>query len=598
MLNRRILIFVIAVLSYSTVAFPQEKLTLDLEPLVITKSKIYFLKPYSLQSDTLKDLAVDSIVEALSHLPLDLQSRSPKAGIQTDFSLRGSNFQGVLVLLNGQRINDPQTGHHNCDIPLTRLDIEKIDLIPGVGSSVFGPDAIGGAINFISKKPQDKKLILESSGGQYKTWGNLFSISRKIKDLGLRLSVENQESGGFYTDTDFKKFTATLSASYELPDGEFNLISGYLEKEFGAYDFYTPGLGYLSKEWTKTYLLNAGLNLDKQGFIIRPNFLWRRHFDKFMLDKTLQRSRYLNHHRTNVYTPNIYFQKEFGILGRMGLGLEYGEERINSTNLGKHSRNHKSMFMDEAKDLSDKLALGLSFRTDDFDGFGKVYAGSLSTRYKFSETKSLHWGVSRSMRIPSFTELYYKDPTTQGSPDLSAEKTWNYQMGYDYKQEKLSLGVTLFFRKEKDFIDWIKRSSSQAKWEVQNIAEAGVLGLENYFKYNINQYIGLESNYTYINKRIDERGYLYKYGPNYAKHLFNSTFIFNLPFGIQTIGLTYKKKPLRDGWFLLDMLLSRNLNKDTQIFLKATNLFNSEYQEIEGIPQPGRWVEAGIRLGW
>jgi len=595
-INRCGLFFIFTlILSYFNVAF----CSVDLETIVISKNKTHLLRPYSLEADSLENLPQDSPIETLSFLPLDLQSRSPKGSIQTDFSLRGSTFQGVLMLIDGQRINDPQTAHHNSDIPLTEEDIKRIEVIPGVSSSVFGPDAIGGAINIILKKPQSRKIILKLKGGQYQTGSGLFSISDKIDNLGIRLSLENQESKGFHYDTDFKKFTSTLNSSLDIPDGDFNISLGYQEKEFGAYDFYTPGLGYPSKEWTKTYLLNTGFNLVKEGLIIKPNFLWRRHYDKFMLDKTQRRSTYLNHHRTDIYTPNIYLQKEIGILGNAGLGLEYGEERINSTNLGKHNRKHKSIFMDESKDLNDKLSLGLSFRTDDFDSFDQAYTGSTNLRYRVSDGNYIHLGISRSMRIPSFTELYYSDPTTLGNASLSAEKSFNYQTGYDYKKEKLSAGFTFFFRQEEDFIDWIKRTPAQAKWQVENITKSQeVSGIENYLKFKIKPNLTLDSNYTYINKCINDRGYIYKYGPNYIKHLINNMFSFNLPFGVQTIELTYKKKPSRRGWFLLNTRLSYNLNKTSQFFVEISNLLNVEYQEIEGIPQPGRWIEAGVRFEW
>jgi iron complex outermembrane receptor protein len=570
----------------------------DLEPIVISKSNIHLLHPYSLESDNLKNLPFRSPIEALTFTPLDLQSRSLKGGIQTDFSLRGSNFQGVLVLIDGQRINDPQTGHHNSDIPVTTEDIERIEVIPGTGSSLFGPNAIGGAINIILKQPEKKRIFLESGFGSYQTKSGIFGITDKKDNLGVRFSIERQESHGFYYDTDFKKFTTSLNSSLDIPDGEFNISLGYQEKEFGAYDFYTPGLGYPSKEWTKTYLLKSGFNLDKEGFIIRPDFLWRRHYDKFMPDKTGVLSGAINHHQTDVYTPNIYFQKQTYALGRIGLGLEYGEERINSTNLGKHNREHKSIFMDESKDLTSKLSLGLSFRVDDYDDFDQNHTGALSFRYKLSKINELHFGISRSIRIPSFTELYYNDSTTVGDAGLSAEESLHYEVGYDYKKESLSLGTTFFLRQEKDFIDWIKRTSTQVKWQAENTARDKVFGIENYLRLKINQNFTADSNYTYINKYIDDNDYLYKYGPNYIKHLINTAFSFNLPFGMQTIGLTYKKKPHRDGWFLLNTHLGYNLNKKSQIFLNVTNLLNVEYQEIEGIPQPGRWIEAGVGLEW
>jgi outer membrane cobalamin receptor len=133
---------------------------------------------------------------------------------------------------------------------------------------------------------------------------------------------------------------------------------------------------------------------------------------------------------------------------------------------------------------------------------------------------------------------------------------------------------------------------------VENITEANVTGIENYLKLKLSEYITMDSNYTYINKRIPDQGYLYKYGPNYLKHLMNNTLIFNLPLGTQSLGLTYKKKPHRRGWLLFNTRLSCSLPSHSQVFLEISNLLNVEYQEIEGIPQPGRWIEAGLRGEW
>jgi len=584
----------VIVFNISRFVFCSEVSFLDLEPIVVSKSADH---SYSIDSDDIKDFLSSSLIEALTLTPLDLQSRSLKGGIQTDFSLRGSNFQGVLMLINGQRVNDPQTGHHNSDIPFTTADIEKIEVIPGVNSSIFGPDAIGGAINFRLKKPKDKERVVEFRVGQHQTTAELLSISEQQDNLAVRFSLENEESAGFRDDTDFNKFITSFNSILDSPFGELGLNLGYQEKEFGAYDFYTPASGYLSKEWTKTFLGSTGVIIERDGFSVKPNFLWRRHYDKFMLDKTGVRSKYINHHRTDVFTPGIYVQRQTDI-GKLGIGLEYGEERINSSNLGKQRRNHRSIFVDENLDILSCLSLGASFRQDDYDGLDNMLTAAFTLRKNLSQKNSIHAGVARSFRLPTFTELYYSDPTTVGNAGLSAEKSLTYQAGYDYTHKNLSAGFTLFFREEKDFIDWIKRTASQEKWQVENISDAEVFGTENYLKLRINENLNWESNYSYIDKRMNSHGYLYKYGPNYIRHLVNNRLLYNCAFGNQAIGMTYKKKPGRDGWFLLDGCFSYRVNKNSRIFLSISNILNVEYQEIAGIPQPGREVTAGVRFEW
>jgi len=592
------LFFIIIMLGYFGFAFCNEDAPLDLEPIVISKTKTFLFEPYSVKFGNFKTPAFSSPLENLNSLPLDLQSRSPKGAIQTDFSLRGANYQGVLLLIDGRRVNDPQTGHHNADIPLTREDIEAIEVIPPTGASIFGPDAIGGAINIVTKKPKEQKRVLEVSLGQYQTGYGLLSFTERLNNLAFRFSLENQKSAGFYTDTDFKKVTGVFNSMLKMPEAEWNFDFGYQEKEFGAYDFYTPASGYLSKEWTKTYLANTDLNIKKNGFILKPAFLWRRHYDKFALDKTMVRSSYLSHHRTDIYAPSFYAQKEIDVLGKFGLGLEYTQERINSTSLGKHIRNHKSIYMDNAKELNSKLSFGLSLRYDDFQRSDTVYTGAVNLRYDFLETDTLYFGLSENTRIPSFTELYYNDPTTLGNSGLSAERAQSYQLGYGHKKENLSWGNTLFLRRERDCIDWIKLTPAQVKWQAQNLTGAWAYGIENYLKLSVNRYLSLDVNYTYVNKHQDDNGYLYKYGPNYVRHLANNIFSLVLPFGTQSIGWQYKKKPRRDGWFLLNTHFAYQFRRSCQVFLNIANLLNVEYQEIEGIPQPGRWVEAGVRFSW
>ncbi len=586
--------FIAVLLIIPEISFSSEDKPLDLETLVITKERQFLLNTYGTSLDQSKAFNYQSSLENLSHLPVDLESRSLRSAIQTDFSLRGSTFAQVLILLNGTRINDPQTAHHNSDIPFTKEDITDIEVIPGASSALFGADAIGGAINFKLAPPGEKKMLLESAVGNNRNGYGLFSLSDKFKELGFRISLEDAQSEGFRYDTDFKKFTTSVSVSLELPDGSWKNNFGYQEKEFGAYDFYTPGLGYPSWEKTRTYLINSAVTLNDDGFLIRPSFLWRRHFDKFALRRTAAS---FNDHRSDIYTPSIYLQKEINVLGNVGLGLEWSQERITSTNLGKHNREDSSIFLDDSVGIGQSLDLGFSLRLDNFSDFDRVYTGSASAKFKLTDRAVFNLGISRSMRIPSFTELYYSDSTTIGNTDLACEKAWNYQAGFEYKQRGFSSGLVLFLRKERQMIDWVRPDTSQ-KWQAINFTRDNVFGIECSMHKEINSLLNLDVNYAYTDKSIDNQGYLYKYGPNYARHLINTVFNFNLPFGAQEIGFSYKKRPERRGWLLMNAGLNYDLNKNLKVFLNSTNILNVEYQDIAGIPQPGRYIEAGLRMEW
>jgi iron complex outermembrane receptor protein len=596
--RRLVAVFYFIFVAESAFGDANENASVDLGKITVSRSGSPNVHSYAADRDAIEASPFNSLVQALALEPVDLQSRSPLGGVQTDYSIQGSNFQEVLMLFDGQRINDPQTAHHNSDIPATTEDVEKIEVIPGMTSARFGPDGIGGAIDTVLRRPDADRTVFQGTAGVHASEDTLFSLSRKQKDSGWRLSYEQARSDGFHYYTDFKNWLVTGHMVSGIPDGEFGSYFGYENKEFGAFDFYTPGLGYPSREWTKTYLSTTGLTLDKDGLLIKPNFLWRRHYDQFMLDETGLRSKYLAYHHTDMFTPNIYFQGQAGFLGKLGAGAEYGDERIISTTLGKHGRTHRSVYLDDAKIINDNLSLECSGRLDDYDGFGLAATGSSGFKYKIDDANTLLGGVSRSIRAPSFTELYYIDPTTVGDSGLSEEESLNVQAGYDHKNDPLGWGQIFFLRQERNSIDWVKHASSDALWRAENRDPATVLGIENYAKWHLNDTFSLNMNYTYLERRADDAGLSFKYGPNYVNHLLNNTLQIHLPFGTQTIGMTYKKKPDRGGYAVMNARFCYNLNKNAELFFKIENLFDKSYQEIVGIPQSGQWIEGGIRFQW
>ncbi len=568
------------------------------ERIIVKRAKEATPGYYSLSFQDTDTLLFSSPVENLSTTLLNLQSRSFNGSIQSDFLLRGSNYEGVRLLLDGKYINDPQTGHHNSDIPFTKEDLSQVELISGVSPEYLGPASIGGAVNFVVKRPDKNKMVFELSAGEHNTFAQLLSISEKINALGVRVSFEKKESKGFNEDTDFKKVTASTSATLDLPLGSFDMDFGYQEKEFGAYDFYTPGKGYPSKEWTKTFLTDLGFKLKNDNISLRPGFLWRRHFDKFMLDKDNIKSNFLSHHRTDVYSPGIYLSKDNTALGNIGLGVEYSHEKINSTTLGKHSRQQESIFIDDELRVNKNISLQSRIRVDDYENIDTAITGAIKATYNFLEGHSFSLGISRAIRIPTFTELYYNDPTTLGSPNLSYEKSLSCEAGHAYNSGRFSFSSVAFVRREDNFVDWVKESPTQAKWQAKNIASSKVFGVEEQLEYRLNKVVNLSANYAYTNRKREDNGYSYKYGENYVRHLAGVISKFNLGFAEQELGFTYKKPPARNGWLIVNARLNFNLKKNYKIFVLAANIFNVEYQEIPGIPSPGRWVEGGLRLEW
>ncbi|MFH1655709.1 MAG: TonB-dependent receptor [Candidatus Omnitrophota bacterium] len=567
----------------------------------LDKIIVYKIEPYELgevrviTDEQIKNLPVQSVSEAIGYLGVDLQSRGP-FGVQTDFSIKGSTFQQVLILINGMRINDSQTAHHNSDLPVNLEDVERIEVYPGNLNASFGMDSFAGTINIVTKKPEETKYTAQFSGGENATKMGSFSFGNRENNLSNQFSIERKESNGFQYDTDFKILTVSSHHIYDFDLGNIKLDLGYNEKEFGAYDFYTPAKGYPSKEWTKTEFVGASAELNYDKFTFLPKIYWRRHYDKFMLDKTMP-DWYVNHHKTDTFTQQCSLRFPVSFLGVLTLGEETIQERINSTNLGKYTREHHSFYIQNEKRLFDHFLFSLGSRYDHFDEFNDFFSPLFLIRYEFPSAQ-LHLSASRSIRRPSFTELYYSDPVTQGNPNLSVEEAINYETGIlCHFQDKHHLGLNFFARDEDDLIDWAKTNPTDTKWKVRNIGSAQVLGLDIYGKINLIR-PDLFFRYTYINREIkDKGGYLPKYGPISLKHFLNIGFDFDFLSGKQRINFFFKKRPTRRGWLLTDLRLSTTI-KEIEVFLDANNILNEEYEEIKGIPSPGRWVQAGLRVQW
>ena len=126
---------------------------------------------------------------------LDVQRRGAP-GTQGDISIRGSSFQQSLVLLDGVRLNDPQTAHHNLDLPLTVYDIDRVDVLSGPYSSIYGPDAYAGAVNLVTERPDKDKVSARLGLGEFSAWSALASCDRKWEGFGQKLSLEKTSSGG------------------------------------------------------------------------------------------------------------------------------------------------------------------------------------------------------------------------------------------------------------------------------------------------------------------------------------------------------------------------------------------------------------------
>ncbi len=597
------LIFLLALFSwdYPLAFFMEDESYLgDLGTVVITGTRIP--RPASLvlrnvsiiDSDEIKSSPGHSPIEVLKYIPgVDLRERGPY-GVQADLGLRGATFHQVLVLLDGVRMNDPQTGHHNLDLPINLEDLERIEVLHGHGSSLYGADAFGGVVNFITRTPQRRKVSFEALAGGNGTRGGTFSFSDLLGNFGTRFSLGGKMSDGYRFDTDFKHFSFSNNSTLDFSRGSIGFSFGYLEKEFGANGFYGD---WPSREWTNTILGSIRAQWKKwQNLVIKSMLYYRQHDDKFMGDITDPDS-YANYHTTYLYGSEVQVRTQSEKIGEFVLGTEVAKEELESTRLGDHANVRGAIYTEYGVSLGSRFTVNPGIRIDHHSGWGWQFSPAINMGYRASSKVRLHSSWGRSFRTPDYTELYYWSPQNVGNPHLVVEEAWSYELGGDFGLNNwLHSRNTLLFRNGRNLVDWV-RKDSLSPWEAVKIGKVYTYGVESVCEIGLRSSTRLSLGYTFLKSESEElENYISKYALSHPRHQVFLGISFALPWEIrQNLRGTYKKGKHKRGYFVLDGRFSKTLGL-IEFFLGATNLLDVSYEEIPGMVMPGSLLDWGIKL--
>lgn len=541
-----------------------------------------------LTRDDLDNLPARSIVDILEYATsVDVRSRSP-LGMQSDLSVRGSAFSQVLVLVDGMRMNDSQTGHHNADFPVPLQDVDRIEVLLGPGSSIYGADAFGGTINIITRRHPEKP-VASVSGGQHGLVDGSFAMGWRKGKLEQSISASANRSSGFEYDRDFR--SVAVSARTGIADHTVFSFS-HVNKEFGANGFYGPSP---SKEWTNQTLVafeNRRAGRSGRKAVVRGYY--RTHGDRFLYD-IRSPGLFESTHRTHAVGVSAKAQYAAAGAGVITLGGELGGDWISSNTLGDHAFSKASLFGELEWVFSKKLTVYPGLRFDYYSNFGASTNPSLSASWWMMPRIRMRASAGRAFRIPSFTELYYHDPNHQADSSLKPESAWSAEIGTDFIPAKDWLGsLTVFARKESNVIDWV-RTSTTDKWRTANIRKLRAMGLEVSLERALGAHARVGAHYSRISLDPGQIEVRSKYVLDYARDSWSASTYFRIPLAFkykQT--LRYKKRADGRSYWLLDGRLERDFSRFTAA-VDFTNLLDSHYQEVVGVNMPGRWFVFTLR---
>ncbi|PLX22382.1 MAG: vitamin B12 receptor [Marinilabiliales bacterium] len=638
-------------LSYSIVLLPLQALSqtdttitknLDLEEVVVSAQRapvIYSQLSRSVtvvDEDEIKLMPVQTVNELLENFSgMDIRQRGVN-GMQSDISIRGGSFDQNLILLNGVNITDPQTGHHSLNLPIDLNSVERIEILEGSGSRIFGPNAFSGAINIITNHSSKNYLKASFTAGDFGLFSGNLTSSYMLGKTRHFLSISKSLSSGYKKNTDFDQYNIFYNSSYNSELGKIDFQLGYSDKEFGANSFYTPAYPDQFEE-TKTTFTSLKFETGEKIKLI-PSVYFRRHQDKFELFRYEPASWYTGHnfHLTDVYGVKIDSRVNTNI-GVTSFGAELRSENIWSNVLGElindtiqaigesegfYSRNYsrtisnyfmeQSLFIGRFNFSAGVLASWVSENNFDFN----IYPG-FDLGYSIGENIRSYISINKSLRLPTFTDLFYNGPSNIGNPNLVPEEAWSYEFGLKYNGKLLHSDLTFFYRDASNVIEWVRDTSAfeSEKWITQNLTNVITKGFTFKSKLSINMYTidFITINYTFLDQdaSANDGSLDTKYSLNYLKH--NLFISFN-----QDIYKSFKlfwavKFQDREGsylgydfnindyvgdqefnpYWLLDAKISYQF-KMINTFMEASNVFNKQYSDFGNIYMPGRWFKAGL----
>ncbi len=610
---------------------------------------------HTLSHDEIAQLPVRTVSDLLSYVPgVDVRTRGAN-GSQADISMRGGTFDQVLVLINGVNLTDAHTGHYSLNLPIDVALIERVEIMQGTSASLFGLNAFAGAINIITRSasPQPSSLSARLTSGMYNLWNASVSGRYRCDDWYVNGTVSYLQADGYrapgasekeqtaMTNSDYRLANVYLQMGFRRAVNQLDVQLGAQYKDAGAGMFY--GFGSQDQfDATRTAFGSATYTHRWGPWSMDVQAMYRANYDRYEWHRS--KRQYGNFHFTQNAAANVklHYASE---LGQSTIGLEVRNENIHSTNLGDtirpngqvpnvdgfnlrdlrvldlvrgDNRLNVNYFAEQSfvwRDLTAALGVSGSWNSQ----FGHNIAGGANIGYAYARTGRVYINANRSLRLPTFTDLYYDAGNQLGNRDLQPEKAWVLSVGTQYTHSfgnqaangKLSLALDWYYRWGRDIIDWVYTpDDTRRPYHAQNWDKVDATGLEFSAQYQWNEWIrsvSVNYAYTYLDLDVNRSGSRYL---DYLSHkltlgLNHGIWVSHrqhLPF---VLGANWNVRfQKREGEFnnaegvvcsyapfwLLDAGLYWECAM-VRVSVDCTNVTNRHYYDYGGILQPGAWAK-------
>ena len=581
-----------------------------LDEVIISSSKINL--PFSKNFRTIKIIDTKEIQQIPANNVSDLLQqvtgidvrRRGAGGVQGDLYIRGGGFDQTLLLVDGMKMDDVQTGHHTLNMILPLYLIERIEIIKGPAARIFGQNAFNGAINIVTKDFVAQKGAIEMNLNEL-SYGSFeqknISLSTKITGENIKslISYSGNRSDGYRHNTDYKRNNYFIKTSFNTNNTPVDILVSFNENKFGANGFYASPSATEQYEETQASLFGITTTINSENLSITPKLYWRRGQDEYIYIRD-NPSVYRNLHKTNKVSAELS-GSYFSDLGVTGFGIDLSAVNISSNNLGEHKRTTVNLFADHTFKLMDnKLMISPGIAFSYFSDLSFHSFPGIDLGYNLNSNFKLYSNIGKTYRIPTYTDLYYSDRTTIGNENLNPESAISTEFGVKYDTSNVKFTASFFNRNAKNIIDYAKENEEDL-WKAVNIGSLNSNGYEFDFSYSFKSsntlYSANSINIGYT--KIKDNNYVSninfsRYSLNSLKHHLASNLNLNYIRNINhSIVYKYAERSDKSNYRVLD---SKIMFKKS-IFIYINNILNEQYSETNLVPMPGRNFLIGFSTG-
>ena len=587
-----------------------------------------------IQGNQIEKLPVNSLDELLRYIPgIEVQSRGVM-GSQSDILLRGGTFQQVLVLIDGLRINDPITGHFNGYIPIALSEIEKIEVLKGASTAIYGSEAVGGVINIISKTfaantsvKKNRQVTAQATGGQYGLYSARAGGFIQDDDFAVGAGIVSNNSTGQPQrgiNGYFHNHTGSISLHYFMNENwSFAARSAIESRDFAAQNFYSTSISdtatqQVTSNWNH---LKASFTKDKQQFTFNLGF--RNTNDEYRINQSTAK----NINKSKLWQGLANYSWQYGESTTLIAGTQFLFGQINSNDLGSHKLNQIGLFFLANHNIGEHIYISPAIRAEYVEGSGWQGVPQINLSFKIPKAQ-FRISAGKTIRNADFTERYENSKRTRvlsgriGNQNLESEESLGYEAGADYFGIKgLKISGTFFAKSYSAMIDYVSTSYYDMPRNdnlvptgtytlAKNLSNVNTVGVEADAQFTKEfaktQKIVAAVGVTSIASNTNNRQPTF-YTSAHANFLTNFSLQYSYKsFSLGVNGLYKERKPayaqninvaLSSSYFVLNVTAQAAVYKNKlSIFAQGNNVLNNSYSDMLGAVLPGAWWMGGLKL--